>query len=319
MENIRTITVTDQDASKRLDLFLTENLPGLTRSGIKNLIKEGLVSVDGRQVKAGLALKGGESVTVRIPPPPPTTLKPEDVPLDLLYEDADVLVVNKPARMPVHPGAGRRTGTLVNALIHYTKDLSRVGGPERPGVVHRLDMDTTGSIVIARNDKAHRDLANQFKEHTTKRKYVSLVWGQVKEEEGEIDLPIGRDSANRLKISTRTRRKRRAVTSFRVLKRYPGFTLLELSPETGRTHQIRVHLAAINHPVVGDQVYCKRQVYPGMPKAVSDKIKKTKRQLLHAATIGFVHPGTGKPVEFIAPMPEDMGSLLKVMDEAFFK
>lgn len=316
MENIRTFTITQEDSAKRLDLFLTENLPGHTRSGIKNLIKDGLVLVDGRTVKAGLSLKEGESVTVRVPQPRSSTLKPEDVELDVLYEDGDVMVVNKPSGMPVHPGAGRSSGTLVNALICHTADLSTVGGALRPGIVHRLDMDTTGAIVVAKNDESHRDLSLQFKEHSTSRKYLALVWGQVKKDEGVIDMPIGRDTSNRVKVSVRTRKKRRAVTRFNVLKRYHGFTLLELMPETGRTHQIRVHLSTVNHPVVGDQVYGRRPVPRGLPKAVSDALKKIKRQLLHAATIGFRHPSTGKFVEFIAPVPEDMGALLEIMEEA---
>lgn len=317
MQDLRTFTATEEDASKRLDAFLTERLPGRTRSGIKNLIKEGLVLVDGRPVKAGFWLRAGSCIEITVPPPPAVELTPEDVPLDIIYEDDDVIVVNKPAGMPAHPGAGRTSGTLVNALVAHTRQLSAIGAPLRPGIVHRLDMDTTGSMVVAKNDAAHKSLAAQFKEHSTSRRYLALVWGQVKKDRGVIDMAIGRDSANRLKISVRTRKKRRAVTNYEVMKRYPGFTLLALYPETGRTHQLRVHLSTLNHPVVGDRVYGKRTVHSSVPKAVADAIKKITHQLLHAELLGFTHPSTGERVEFAAPMPEDMRGLVELMETEF--
>ncbi|MFQ5466221.1 MAG: RluA family pseudouridine synthase, partial [Thermodesulfobacteriota bacterium] len=190
-----------------------------------------------------------------------------------------------------------------------------IGAPDRPGIVHRLDKDTTGSLVVAKNDDAHRDLARQFKAHSTRRRYIALVWGAPSGDEGTIDLAIGRDPSDRKKISTRARRKRRAVTRFRVLRRYPHLTLVELRPETGRTHQLRVHLASTGHPVACDPVYCKRRIPPAMDKSVADMLKSIKHQLLHAAVLGFTHPATGEPVEFTAGTPPDMQRLIDLLEE----
>lgn len=317
MESSSVFTVSDEEASKRLDLFLTEKVQGFTRSGIKNLIEKGLVTVNGRAVKAGYALRSNDRVSLELPPPAPLTVKPEDIPIEILYEDKDIIVVNKPAGLPVHPGAGRASGTLVNALVYRTKELSNTGGPLRPGVVHRLDMDTTGVLVVARNDQSHQSLARQFKDHTTVRRYQALAWGTFKDDEGTIDLAIGRDVSHRKKFSARTRKSRVAVTRYRVLKRYPQLTLLELTPETGRTHQLRVHLAAVNHPIVGDQVYGGRVTATALPKAVADRVKGIRRQLLHAGVLGIKHPSTGAYTEFSAPPPPDMEGLVKLLDETF--
>lgn len=313
METTHTFTVAPEDASKRLDLFLTGKLPGLTRSGIKNLLEEGLILSNGKVAKAGYKVKADDRISVTLPPPP-DTLRPEEVPLDILYEDDDILVVNKPAGMPAHPGAGRKDGTLVNALLSHTGNLSRLGGEDRPGIVHRLDKDTTGALVTAKNDASYLSLARQFKEHTAGRRYLALVWGAVENDDGVIDLPLGRDTVQRKRISTRTRKSRTAITQYKVLKRYSYLTLLELRLKTGRTHQIRVHLAAINHPVVGDQVYGRRKVPPTLSKEIGDALRKMKRQCLHARTLGITHPTKGVFMEFEAKVPPDMDEILRLLE-----
>ncbi len=320
MADLHTYTVTLEEVGTRLDIFLTERLPDITRSRLKNIIADGHVSVADRVAgKAGRLLKGGERVVVVVPAPPPPELTYCPVELDILYEDDDIVVVNKSAGMAVHPGAGRPDGTLVNALIGRAGGLSSIGAPVRPGVVHRLDMDTTGVMVVAKNDASHPNLATQFKEHTPSRSYVALVWGVVKKKSGRIDAPLGRDIADRKKISIRSKKRRNAATLYTVLKSYPGFTLVELQPETGRTHQIRVHLTSINHPIVGDQVYGTRKPHTGLDKPVYDSIKRIKRQLLHAATLGIQHPVTGEFMEFSAPMPPDMAELVGRLEKAVKK
>lgn len=314
MEKTRRFTASPEEAGERLDVFIAARLQGFTRSKVKTLFDEGRVSVNARPGKPGLRVKGEDAVDVRVPAPAVHTVKPEDVPLDILYEDSDIIVVNKPAGMTTHPGAGRSEGTLVNALLGHTKELSLVGGALRAGVVHRLDKDTTGAIVIAKNDSSHLILSEQFREHTAGRTYMALVWGAVRDMEGVIDMPIGRDVTHRKKISPRARKKRTAVTRYRVLRRYPLLTLLELKLDTGRTHQIRVHLNAINHPVVGDQLYGKRTVPPAVAREAADLLKKMKRQCLHARTLELVHPATGKRVEFEAPLPGDFEEILKTLE-----
>ncbi len=317
MADLYTYTVTPEEAGTRLDIFLAERLTALTRSRLKTLIAAGHASVADRVAgKAGRLLKGGERVVVVVPDPAPPELSYNPVDLDILYEDEDMVVVNKGAGLAVHPGAGRPDSTLVNALIGRPGGLSSVGAPVRPGVVHRLDMDTTGVMVVAKKDISHENLATQFKEHTPDRSYVALVWGVVKKKSGRIDAPLGRDIADRKKISTRSKKTRHAATRYAVLKSFPGFTLVELKPETGRTHQLRVHLTSINHPIVGDPVYGARKPHTGLDKPVYDFIKRIKRQLLHAATLGIKHPVTGEFMEFKAPMPPDMAELVKRLERA---
>ena len=312
-------TVSSIDASGRLDLFLTASLPQISRSAIKLLLAGGHVLVNGAQAKPGRKVKEGDRIEAVLPEIKTETVQGEDIPLNILYEDADLVVVNKPPGLTVHPGAGRAGGTLVNALVHHMErtggTLSSVGAPLRPGIVHRLDKDTSGVLVVAKTDQAYASLASQFKEHTSSRKYVALVWGSVKDDEGIIDLAIGRDVAHRKKISTRTRKSRKAVTGYKVLRRYTRFTLLELNLGTGRTHQIRVHLTAIRHPVVGDQTYGKRPIPPILSKPLADALTGTKRQCLHAKMLGFTHPSTGKRMKFSAPPPEDMAGLIRILDE----
>lgn len=316
MPTNHTFTTSKNDAKERLDIFLHEKLPGITRSSLKHIIAEGLVKVGGLQIKkAGHRLKVHEEVEVTLPEVETETLVPEPIPLDILFEDSSLIVINKGADIAVHPGAGRLTGTLASALLHHTSKLSSVGGPLRPGIVHRLDKDTTGVMVVAKDDETHTELARQFKEHTIKRRYHAVVWGVVKNDTGDIDKPLGRSPKDRKKISTDAHRTREARTHYKVLKRFDGFSLLELTPHTGRTHQIRVHLAAINHPVVGDKLYGKRKIPSALNKPVADNIKGLKRQVLHAITLGFIHPGTKKEMDFEAPYPSDMAGLVEVLGE----
>lgn len=322
MHTGRKTTFISEGEAKRLDLYIAGHIPDLTRSAIKGLVEKGLVLVNGVRAKAGARLKPGDAVSVTVPEPPAHALKalePENIPLDIIYEDSDIIVVNKSAGIAVHPGAGRRSGTLVNALLNHTTRLSSAGGGQRPGIVHRLDMDTTGVLVVAKNDASHANLSEQFKEHTTTRKYTALVWGVMKDDTGEIDLPLGRSPSDRTKISPRARRKRKAVTAFRVLKRYPGLSLLELMPRTGRTHQIRVHLSAMNRPIVGDGTYggVKKLIPSALEGPPADGLKKAGRQCLHAGVLGIKHPKTGEYMEFSAPLPPDMGDLIKSLDEKF--
>lgn len=316
MPTNRTFTTSEDDAKERLDIFLHEKLPGTTRSSLKHIIADGLVKIDGMTIKkAGHKLKSHEEVEVTLPEIVTDELAPEPIPLDILFEDSSLIVINKGSGMAVHPGAGRLKGTLASALLNHTKELSTIGGPLRPGIVHRLDKDTTGVMVVAKDDEVHTELSRQFKEHTIKRKYHAVVWGVVDNDEGDIDMPLGRSPRDRKKISINARRTREARTHYKVLRRFNGFSLLELTPHTGRTHQIRVHLAAINHPVVGDALYGKRKIPSALNKPIADSIKGVKRQCLHAITLGFIHPRTKKEMNFEAPYPSDIKGLIEDLEE----
>ena len=310
-----TFTAIPSDAKNRLDIFLSQKLPELTRSRIKNLIEDGLISLNDKPAKAGAKIKTGDKIAITIPLPKAIAAEPEKIPLDILYEDKHIIVINKPPGLTVHPGAGRAKGTLVNALLYHCKDLSGIGGALRPGIVHRIDKDTSGVLVVAKTDKSHQFLSKQFKEHSMKRRYLALVWGVVKGDEGTIDLPIGRHISERKKMSVRTKRGRRAVTHYRVIKRFNNFTLLEASLETGRTHQIRVHLSAIHHPVVGDPVYGKTSIPSALPPKIISILKKLKRQALHAQTLGIIHPETKQYMEFTSPLPDDMKEVISAIEE----
>jgi 23S rRNA pseudouridine1911/1915/1917 synthase len=314
MAGSRELQAEPESAGERLDRFLAEKLPELTRSQIKRLIDDGLVSVTGTAVKAGLKLHGGETIRLFLPEAAPVEAAPEAIPLAVLYEDTHLIVIDKPAHMVVHPAPGHGGGTLVNALLHHCQDLSGIGGKLRPGIVHRLDKDTSGVMVATKDDRTHHQLARQFKAHTIHRRYRALVHGLVKNQQGTIDRPIGRHPAQRLKMSSSSRCGRRAVTHWQVLRRFDRdrLTLLDLSLETGRTHQIRVHLAEMNLPVVGDSLYGS----PGQARSLVDArlrklVEQLDRQFLHAWQLGFVHPGSGVEMEFRAPLP---GELQRIID-----
>lgn len=273
---------------ERLDHFLQEKLSEYSRSRIQSWIKEGRVQVNGSAVKASLLLRGGETIEVSPAGLPPLKATPEDLPVEVLYEDAALIAVNKPAGLTVHAGAGQHEGTLVNRLVHHFGILSELGGEMRPGIVHRLDKDTSGVLLVARADAAHRALAAQFAGRTVEKTYLTLVHGNVRADSGRITKPIARDPARRTRMTARLESGREALTNFRVRKRFEKFTFLEVQIGTGRTHQIRVHLASIGHPVAGDRVY-------GAPPA--------QRLFLHAWRIGFVSPATGQKVTVEAPLP----------------
>lgn len=290
----------------RLDHFLAALIPDISRSQLQRLIKEGRVRAEGLQIKPGVIIHEGLTVSVDVPAPIPSTVAAEAIPLTVLHDDADLIVVDKPAGMVVHPGAGHRQGTLVNALLHHVDDLSGIGGEERPGIVHRLDRGTSGLMVVAKNDAAHRELSRQFQDREVEKTYLALVWGAV-EAGRRIDLPIGRDPKDRQKMSTRARHSRDAVT--RLIRAVPmrGVTLVEVAIDTGRTHQIRVHLAATQHPVIGDATY------GGIRRHVAADVRavnRLERPFLHAHTLAFTHPSDGRRLTFESPLPVDLQDVL---------
>lgn len=300
---------------ERLDAFIARTVEGVTRSAAQRLIEEGRVTVNGKVEKPSLKLKGGERMLVEIPPPAPAEPEGEDIPLAVLYEDSDLIVVNKPAGMVVHPAAGNMDGTLVNALLWRCKDLAGIGGEMRPGIVHRIDKDTSGVLVAAKNDAAHNALSLQFREHTIKRVYRALVFGSPKSDRGKIEQAIGRHPTDRKKMSGAARHGKRAVTHWRVIGRYPGITFMELRLETGRTHQIRVHLSEAGHPLVGDAVYGGGGRLANIHDPVLVKlVKELGRQALHAKTLGFIHPATGQYMEFDTEIPEDMARIIAYLE-----
>ena len=299
------------DRGNRLDRFLQDHLPERSRARIQALIQAGHVRIEGSTCKAGYRIKGGEDIRIRLVSPDPTRLEAEPLPLEVVYEDDDLAVVDKRAGMVVHQGAGVRTGTLVNALLHRFRTLSEAGGGERPGIVHRLDKQTSGLMVIARNDLSHHRLARQFQARQVTKKYIALVHGAVQRESGEIRSAIGRDRVRRIRMTTRTRQARPAHTAYRVLERFPGLTLLELNLKTGRTHQIRVHLSSEKHPVVGDTLY-------GAPARVlagesGRPLPRLGRNFLHAAFLEFHHPRHLTPLEFSSPLPQELQGFLELL------
>ena len=295
----RELTAATEHAGVRLDAFLSAD-GALTRSQAARLIAEGRVRVNGKPAAKSARLSGGETVTVDVPQLRETALPPQDIPLDVVYEDDDVIVVNKPTGLVVHPAPGHPDGTLVNALLHHCGDsLSGIGGEKRPGIVHRIDRDTSGLIIAAKNDAAHLALSAQLKDHSLSRTYECLVTGNMKQDSGTVDAPIGRSSADRKKMAV-VPTGRRAVTHWEVVARYPGVTHLRCRLETGRTHQIRVHMAYIGHPILGDTVYGAKQPVPGLTG-----------QCLHAAGLRFIHPRTGEPVELHCPLPPEFTAMLQ--------
>jgi 23S rRNA pseudouridine1911/1915/1917 synthase len=295
----------------RLDLFICRELAGETRATVQRLIEAGNVLVDGKTARPSLKLKGGERIRVEIPPPLPAEPQPEAIPLEVLYEDSDLIVINKPAGMVVHPGAGNSSGTLVNALLAHCSDLSGIGGELRPGIVHRLDKDTSGVLVAAKNDRAHQSLSSQFSVHSVKRIYQALVYGSPKEDGGKIEGIIGRHPTERVRLSGKAKSGKHAVTRWRVKERYGRVSLVELRLETGRTHQIRVHLSEAGLPLLGDPLYPDGGRFNNLADPQLRKlITGLGRQALHARTLGFIHPTTGEFMEFTTELPEDMAALI---------
>ncbi|MBI3597558.1 MAG: RluA family pseudouridine synthase [Nitrospirae bacterium] len=321
----REFIVAPKFASERLDHYLIRHQLHPSRTFLQRLIKDGEVRVNDRIVKPHYKIRSGDHLVCRIPTPTPLDLVPESIPLDVLYEDSAIIVLNKPAGLVMHPAPGHYTGTLVHGLLAHFKDrpaarlpaaaglpdgqgqagLSGIGGRERPGLVHRLDKDTSGVIVVAKTDAAHRSLSQQFKSHSIERQYQAIVAGRLPKSGGTIDLAIGRDRWQRKKISHRTSRPREARTVYRVLERFKAATRVEVRPQTGRTHQIRVHFASLGHPILGDRVY-------GGPSSILDAVPVA-RQMLHAERLGFVHPEHGGAVDFSAPLPADMERILEVL------
>jgi len=312
MSASQSLQVTAEHVALRLDRFLDDSLPELSRSQIKRLIDEGAVTLNGATSKPGFKLRGGEEICVVLPDPLAATAEAEPIPLQILYEDPALVVVNKPAHLVVHPAPGHQSGTLVNALLHHCKDLSGVGGELRPGIVHRLDKDTSGVMVATKDDRTHRYLARQFKAHSIQRRYRALVHGLVAETMGTIDQPIGRHPVHRKKMSTVARSSRRAVTRWQVLRRYEAdrMTLLDLSLETGRTHQIRVHMAGMNCPVVGDPLYGGgSRIKVIADQKLRQMVAALQRQFLHAWQLGFEHPN-GLQMVFQADVPSELQGIL---------
>ena len=295
------------DDGQRLDRVLVSMLADHSRSRLQRLITDGCVRVGGTvAVKPNTIVHGGDRIEVDVPEPQPSTLAPEPLDLDILYQDPDIAVLNKPAGMVVHPGAGHASGTLVHALLHHVDDLSGIGGELRPGIVHRLDRGTSGVMVVAKNDAAHQELARQFHDREIEKEYIALVWGVVHAGR-RIDAAIGRDPSNRQKMSARSKHAREAVTRITRAHHLPGLTLCQVAIHTGRTHQIRVHLSAIGHPIVGDALY------GGVHRRVAGDIRavqRLERPFLHAARLVFMHPRDGRRLEFIAPLAEDLAAVL---------
>ena len=286
---------------ERLDKFLSAMLPDQSRSYLQKIIKDGNVLVNGEPKKSSYRLEDGDEVTADLPELKSPDIEPENIPLDILYEDDSILMVNKPKGMVVHPSAGHYTGTLVNAVLwHCQGQLSGINGVSRPGIVHRIDKDTTGVLVVCKNDAAHNAVAAQLKEHSITRKYRAIVHGVIKEDEGTVDAPIGRHPTERKKMASGVKNGKRAVTHYRVLERFQGYTYVECQLETGRTHQIRVHMASIHHPLLGETVYG--------PAKDSHHLEG---QTLHAMVLGLIHPVTGEYLEVEAPLPEYFENLLK--------
>ena len=293
--------VPEEAAGTRIDKFLADACPDLSRSFLQKLLKESSVTADGKAVKSSFKVNGGETIAFEVPKPQEAAIEAENIPLDILYEDSDIILVNKPKGMVVHPAAGHYTGTLVNALMYHCKDqLSGINGVMRPGIVHRIDMNTTGVLVVCKNDFAHNSLAEQLKVHSITRVYYAIVFGNLREDEGTVHAPLGRPPTDRKKLCLHSKQGRGASTPYRVRERCGAAPFIECRLETGRTHQIRVHMASIGHPLLGDEVYGPaRQPF------------SLEGQTLHAGVLGFIHPRTGEYVEFSAPLPAYFEELLE--------
>jgi len=291
-------------------VWLASRMPALSRSRFRALIDDGLVRLDGARAQPSTRVHAGQVARVRVSPPVAAVPQAEDIPIAVVHEDAHLLVVDKPAGLVVHPGAGRAGGTLVNALLGHVRDLSGVGGVLRPGIVHRLDRGTSGLLVVAKNDEAHRALVRQFAGRSVEKEYIALVLGLPSRAGGEIDAPIGRDPVHRQRMSTRARRGREARTSWRVEERFDGAALLRVLLHTGRTHQVRVHLASIGHPVAGDAVYGGTRTPASRRTEVRSALRTLERPALHAARLAFTHPATGERLAFESPLPADLAAVV---------
>lgn len=309
------LIVSEEESGQRLDRFLSEHVAELSRTRIQTLVEHGRVRVNDRPGKSSQRVNAGDIVVIEVPTPVPSALTPQALPLEILYQDSDVAVINKPAGMIVHPGAGVKSGTVVNALLHEfgaRGELSSIGGELRPGIVHRLDRETSGVLLVARNDAAHHALVEQFSGRSVEKTYIALVHGIFKENSGRIELPIARDLHRRTRMTTRRREGRDARTDWRVRLRLDGYTLMEAGLHTGRTHQIRVHFSAIGHPVVGDTLYGA----PRVAKVGSRALPPLERNFLHAARIKFAQPRSGEMVDVRAPMPNELAHYLRELAEA---
>ena len=311
-ERILSFFVSDENREERIDTYLVSRVEDLTRSRVQDLVRNGFVTVNGRLPKTSYRVKTGDDISLVIPPARAYALEPEQVAFELIHEDTSLIVLNKPPGLVIHPAPGHSTGTLVHGLLKHCRDLSGIGGVLRPGIVHRLDKDTSGILVVAKTDQAHHFLAEQFKAGRVKKRYLALVHGIIQGHHGEIDLPIARHPKRRKEMSVTLTGGKQAMTSWRkreVFGRF--FSLLEVSPKTGRTHQIRVHLSHAGHPIVGDPVYgVKRHWWKKDIFLEREILPKVKRQMLHAQTLGFIHPGSERYCEFQAPLPDDMDQLL---------
>ena len=297
----------DTDTGKRADKFLSDKLENISRSALQEYFSDGNVLVNGKQQGKNYRLRFNDRLEVRIPEPVVYEAVAENIPLDIVYEDSDVIIVNKPKNMVVHPAAGNYSGTLVNALLHHCKDsLSGINGVLRPGIVHRIDKNTSGLLIVAKNDTAHRKIAEQIKDHSFTREYEAVVCGNIKENEGTVNQPIGRNPNDRKKMAVTALNSKEAVTHFKVLQRFGQYTHISVTLETGRTHQIRVHMAYVNHPIAGDDVY-------GSDKLTS----KLGGQCLHARKIGFVHPSSGKYMEFTSELPRYFSDFLTELEKKY--
>ncbi len=293
-----------EDDNERLDIFLSRELDDMSRSYVQKLIKEGNVFVNEKKVKSSYLVAEGDRILVEIPEAKIVEILPEDIPLRIIYQDQDIVIVDKPLGMVVHPAPGNHTGTLVNALMYHIKELSTINGVIRPGIVHRLDKDTSGLIIVAKNNKSHLFLSESLKARQVTRAYKALVFGNVKENSATINKPIGRDPKDRKKMAISQINSREAISHYEVLKAYGNYTFLKVNLETGRTHQIRVHMASINHPIVGDMVYSKGKNEFGV-----------KRQLLHAYKLGFIHPRTLEAMEFESSLPDDFDTIITLLNK----
>ena len=300
--------ISGQDHGKRLDQLLAGTELHLSRSQAKKWIEEGMILLNGKPTKPSAHVKAGDQISGTLPGPKPLSLEPEPLPLVIIYEDPSIIVIDKPAGLVVHPAPGNLSGTLVNALIHHCKDLAGINGVLRPGIVHRLDKETSGVMVVAKDDEAYHQLTRQFKNRMIEKVYLAIARGKFSRDEGRIDLAIGRHPTERKRMSTRTRRGRPSLTQWKVIERFDGLTLLEILPKTGRTHQIRVHLSALGHPILCDPLYGrKRTLQDPILKGCSGRLN---RQALHAHRLGFIHPRTGERVEFVSPIPKDIREVL---------